>query len=282
MKNLRIAFGKAVENATKPVLHFFSGGNLVHGGAKTHALLSARDNPAKFKKLLDSDVGEMVDIRLVFTMCVRHNAPEAVDALLQRYKDHPEIKRTIDFQLTQSSSTDMLEVLLKHGANPNTKSQFVNYTYPLHEAVRCRDERAVRALLNAGADVHVRCSEGLTPAQHFHPLNPVSAVDIFRLLVASKADLRVDSDDILKSAIWNADPRAVHFLVSQGADIHARDKKGRTMIELADEALENIRDMSALYHDFKDREQRLLETAVLIKQLASVSATNTSKPKMKL
>jgi ankyrin repeat protein len=162
-----------------------------------------------------------------------------------------------------------VRVLLAHGANPNAREEGDN-TYPLHWAAAHRDVESVRALLDAGGDVHgvgdLHELDTIGWATFFHPPGgaPGDHPEVASLLVERGARHHIfsamsigDLDLIRRVAEENPstlDRRmsrfehgltAVHFAISRkrydilellielGADLEAEDRGGQTALAAA-------------------------------------------------
>lgn len=163
----------------------------------------------------------------------------------------------------KGAQSSVVALLICAGANVN--AHFASGVTPLHVAM---DADCMRLLLDAGADIHARDWEGKTPlhvACKFNDaecmrllleaganVNAVSEydgtplhisafrrnVDCMRLLLEFGADVSAVDDDgytplHLVCCVWNEDvERAVHVLVSAGANVHAVDKWQQTPVML--------------------------------------------------
>ena len=97
------------------------------------------------------------------------------------------------------------------------------------------DERKVRRLLKAGADINARNEDGMTP-----------------LICAAAATIQMDKckalDDFTEIMHEGHAEGVTKFLVEHGADVNARDKFGRTAL------------MYALYNSYPDVAKILVES----------------------
>jgi ankyrin repeat protein len=99
---------------------------------------------------------------------------------------------------------EMLSTVLARGADPNARTTSGNA--PLHEAARDEKPAAVRLLIAAHADVNARNGDNLTP---------------LHMVTSAPTDGHFESARLLTEA---------------GADIDARDDRGRTAAERYKEA----------------------------------------------
>ncbi|HVY71503.1 MAG TPA: ankyrin repeat domain-containing protein [Verrucomicrobiae bacterium] len=170
---------------------------------------------------------------------------------------------------TTNWRTNVMEVLLAHGANPNWPAMGFDVTLkqPLLEAVEHKDERMIRFLLEHGADVNVRDPEGGTPllravnrgnesitslllenganpnaryknrATALHQAALTRNEGMARRLLEKGADPNLSDEDgttPLHHAVATGTTSLVELLLAKGADVNARGgKKPATALTLA-------------------------------------------------
>jgi ankyrin repeat protein len=98
--------------------------------------------------------------------------------------------------------TQVAELLVARGADPNTPSRNAQGVNALHAALAGPTPELASALLNAGADPNARQQSGVTP---LHEAAHIGRADLVRLLI------------------------------EHGADVDARDDKGRNAADFARE-----------------------------------------------
>jgi len=162
------------------------------------------------------------------------------------------------------TSLDVIKTLLAHGADPN-----VPYTKripprqaqgdinvppgatPLYRAARATDLAVVRALLDKGADPNVAAKDGSTPlmvAAGFgarrggdedviEKAGRADPVEAMKLVVAAGANVaavhEMTGNTALHYAALTGSARAVEYLAASGAPLDAKNKQGKTALDLA-------------------------------------------------
>jgi ankyrin repeat protein len=143
-----------------------------------------------------------------------------------------------------AGSRRMVDLLLGHGACVNSWSSYG----PLHAAAQHHHWEFVWEFLQAGADVNAFDEGGRTPLYlvaednrfHYFREQEVNGrrVAIAQMLLDAGADVnavRLRHGSVLTKACEGEFTDLVRLLVSRGADLHLRDAKGRTAIEIAKE-----------------------------------------------
>ncbi len=155
---------------------------------------------------------------------------------------------------------DLAEVqrIIAHGANLNARDSMGRT--PLHEAAKGGYQEVVDVLVRCGARIDCEDRDGLTPAmlamRWGHPVVVTSLVQAGATVNLHLAVYLGDADRVASLIQGGADPNAVgeeedwtplHYaanynreeigdlLMSAGAEINARDKRGRTPLHLATE-----------------------------------------------
>lgn len=136
-------------------------------------------------------------------------------------------RSALHFALLYRGSADVVEALLQKGARVNCQS--ADGTPPLFIAARRNEPALVERLLLAGADLALRDREGASVLHYAEAAN-------VPLLVAHGADLMA-RDNLgrtpLHAAVLYEEPETVRALLDCGARADARDKEGRTALDLA-------------------------------------------------
>ncbi len=117
----------------------------------------------------------------------------------------------------KSNHTDIVQLLVSKGADIS----------PLHFALYMKDETKARSLIEGGADVNRRTSNGTTPLSR---AVDVGFKDIVELLIAKGADVNAKDTwnwTALHSAVYGHKD-IVELLITEGANVNARDGADRT------------------------------------------------------
>lgn len=137
---------------------------------------------------------------------------------------------------------DIMELLIERGVNVNCQysTPCCELVTPLHEAVRCGHEEAVRWLLSRGADVGARDSIGCTP---FHIAIFNKSLRICTLMIESATGIDIVRNGFACeqftrpiSTYFNTasfDSGVPQFLIEHGLDVNARGTDGETHLHAA-------------------------------------------------
>ena len=120
--------------------------------------------------------------------------------------------------------SNLVALLIKRGASVNQKSRG---TAPLVAAAAVGSRDDVRIVLKAGANPNTRAWQGnsilLAPIHN-------GSTSIVQQLIAAGTDVRADSAALLIEAVRadRVDPRMIQVLLDAGADLNAADTRGAT------------------------------------------------------
>ena len=148
-------------------------------------------------------------------------------------------------------NADLVELLIHYGAHPDVPGFFGNT--PLIEAVTNGHKEIATLLLRGGASVDIKNEEGKTAWDH--------AKDDSIKKLLNKAKL---NDDLLMAS-YEGNAERIKELLRKGADINARDRRGRTaLMNASSDGNKNIVEFlldAGAKVDMRDREGN---TALLI------------------
>ena len=97
---------------------------------------------------------------------------------------------------------------------------------PLHKAVEEGNLESIRALIEAGADVHAKDEDGQTP---LHQRGNAEAV---RVLIAAGADVHAKDNEgrtPLNQEDWLNCAETIRVLIEAGADVHTKDNEAERL-----------------------------------------------------
>lgn len=164
----------------------------------------------------------------------------SADPNIYDYGDLPPLFKALlsNLSLTPEERIKTLELLLRHGADVNTKiydgETILNYAAifsPLNFTEM--EQRLIDVLIGAGADVNTANDWGHTPLMSWASIGKESTVKT--LLIAGADIYATDSYGVtpLASAVFNSEPNGLKImllLVKNGANIHDRDALGLTLL----------------------------------------------------
>jgi hypothetical protein len=128
--------------------------------------------------------------------------------------------------------TDIVELLIRAGANPNVKDQ--EGLTPLHLAAGNHSSTNLAStLISEGANVNAKNKYGYTPL-HIVAFSPLK--DLAELLIGAGANIHAQDKDGKTPLHFAASYRrndTAALLIHAGANIHAQDKDGKTPLDIA-------------------------------------------------
>ena len=150
--------------------------------------------------------------------------------------------------LMETSLLDMVQLLVKRGANVNAKSKF-SYT-PLQKAVfnfieskrkEADCEKILNLLLDKGANIDVQDGNGNTPL-----MTAVQKINAAKILVAKGTNVNIQNNNgetalmyavkgglikvVLLMPVVGSSIESTKLLLSKGADVNVQDKWGKTAL----------------------------------------------------
>jgi ankyrin repeat protein/truncated hemoglobin YjbI len=133
-----------------------------------------------------------------------------------------------------SNELHRVKVLLEYGASVDDRGRYG--LTALHYAVRGGKLPLIKLLLERGADVNALGADGLTPLLHLSKTrSKADPIPVMELLAASGA--AVDARDetggtLLMHFARRGNAEAVHRLLAHGADLSARNTRGKTAAQI--------------------------------------------------
>jgi len=138
----------------------------------------------------------------------------------------------------REASLEVVQLLISHGADVNAKSN--DGRTPLGSTLFGRHIRIAQLLISNGADVNVKNQNGDTL---LHQL----AIDSFSIRGDSGIKLEVDEVDGVKVVRHITDLDVARFLISQGADVNAKNNNGDTPLHITVSRYRTITQMTRLF-----------------------------------
>lgn len=139
-----------------------------------------------------------------------------------------------DFQLHQAVHSNNIETvrgLLSSGANTDIDARDTIHGHiPLNLAINIKSNKTIlKLLLNAGASVHVRDKEDLTP---LYTALRWKDIDVIKILIDAGADVNdvctKNRSTALHCAVQNNSVSRTEYLLSQGANVNFKDNNKLT------------------------------------------------------
>jgi len=132
---------------------------------------------------------------------------------------------------SSSSNTEIIQLLLTAGANPNHVGK--NGNTPLHQAAYNDQGDVIRLLVASGADIKAKTAQGSTPYSTALSNGKYHALGALLRAGENPNQLGLFGRTRLHQAVMKNNPSLVAVLVRNGANIDARDMNGETPLEIA-------------------------------------------------
>lgn len=173
-----------------------------------------------------------------------------------------------------SGTASEIQSILDDGADPNVKSV---YGWPVvMVAANDNNTDVVSVLLEAGADVNAKSSEGGTPLI----VASIRNQENVKVLLDAGAEVNVrDGEGVMAlgyAAMYADEASVIEILIAAGADVHARDDWGYTALMNASLNTENERVIIELIEAGADVNARTDNTVTAL----MIAAKNTTNPKV--
>jgi ankyrin repeat protein len=170
-------------------------------------------------------------------MAAWHNYTDIVELLLAHGANANAKDKEARTPLVMTTSADVARLLLQHGADPNVTDKLHNT--PLSRAAETGNVELFKVLVEHGANLS---QEALTRA--LYRAVDSDSKDMVDFLLANKADIKVRDgagNTLLHRAVWlDQQPSAFRWsgnaaeaLLAHGADVNARNNSGETPLHLA-------------------------------------------------
>jgi ankyrin repeat protein len=141
-------------------------------------------------------------------------------------------KQTALFIPAAAGNTPVVQMLLKHGANPNIQDKYKMTA--LHWALQKGEIEAVKMLLSFKADVNTKNNKNVTPLMSASIEGTIKCV---QLLADAGAEINASAKDgftALMFAAYYGKTKVIQYLLTQGANRNAISKKGETALSIAE------------------------------------------------
>lgn len=192
-----------------------------------------KENP----EYADVTIGVVVKGRKAYeisALCfaLRNNQPKIAELLLAAGAD-PTVNtdgRNLLCYAAMGGYADLIPLLIKKGVDPNAEDT-KTFGQPRLPLSQVKDIKTAQALLDNGADVNARTSNGQTPLHH---LVTYGSSDVIFFLIKHRADVNAKDNQgctPLHKASLECLPNKVRFLIDSRADINAHDDKGRNALK---------------------------------------------------
>lgn len=141
--------------------------------------------------------------------------------------NHPQKRDELNSRVGESAA-----MLIAVGVDVNAKTTYGGTA--LSFAVETCNTKGVKLLLQNGADVNVKDSNGVSPLMiALEPIGEMYSPEIPRLLIENGANVNETQPGGLTPLHYACDPKIIKLLVKKGVNINARTLKGRTPLHMA-------------------------------------------------
>jgi ankyrin repeat protein len=180
------------------------------------------------KKLLENDKDHKLFLKYSESLLVNAAEEQQIDMVRYLTQKIGPAKKIYDyplFRLTESDDAEILKLMVQQGADINAVAKWYNET-PLIYAAKMGKTKAVKFLLQHGANINTRDGKGFTALDH---ARNEGYNEIVQMLTQSggKATSRAMGSPLFNSEVLG-NPERLKELLRHGADLKARDSYGWT------------------------------------------------------
>lgn len=141
------------------------------------------------------------------------------------------------YHCAERGTSEQVRLLVNY-SDANVNATFQHNKTPLHAAVSRANVESVKLLIGAGADVNMEHTFGYKNTA-MHTAAYLGNVECLQLLFDNKANINAANNEMkitpLHAALLRGRPRAVKFLLENGADPLAKDANGETPLDYAED-----------------------------------------------
>jgi ankyrin repeat protein len=175
----------------------------------------------------------------ILGMLLEHNAnPSLLSATRKKFKKKSYFEANINVAI-EHGYVNLISCMTEYGRDINFKLPHDNswcsreYTTVLHKAVLCQQLEVAHVLIDKGADVNMKDSNGNTA---LHVVAKEGIIGAVKFLVEKESSISAangNGDTPLHVAAKNGKLEAVKYLMKNGADISILNKAGKTALHVA-------------------------------------------------
>ncbi|CAL1285638.1 unnamed protein product [Larinioides sclopetarius] len=204
------------------------------------------------------DICFKIKRKLLYT-AVKKNHKHVVNILLKRGFEINGDSKPLHVAV-RHSLYNMAELLLTKKANPNLLDK--DKCTPLDISVKMRDAEMIEILLSEKANICIKRKFVLSAAESAVRTNQLDIIKLLLQLKAIKANTKFNSGyTFLHSAALSGSLDVTKYLVAEGADINAKDKKNRRPVHIAAE--KGFNNLVEFYLNTNDYENELPELLLI-------------------
>ncbi|EAY09221.1 ankyrin repeat protein, putative [Trichomonas vaginalis G3] len=138
-------------------------------------------------------------------------------------------KTALHYAAAKCNDKEILEFLISHGADINIKDQY-GKTALYYAAAKCNDKEILEFLISHDEDINMKDEYKRIVFHHIVLYNNKASLECF---ISHVGDNNSKDDYIREAFHYGISIEIAEFLISQGADINARDNFGKTLLHYA-------------------------------------------------